>query len=218
MGAWGLGRKKPVFVSWLKSDGSTGYVDTGFVVSDYRTRLIIEAAYTGSPTNGNLGVIVYAGTPANAGLNATSYNAFGFAPFYGDRQFYMRIGNDHAWNTTSNSGNWNDDNFHVIEIGAVSTSSITGTLDGDSITMNFLGSASKTNLPSDSQTIFASKYNGTYSHFSVPYKIRRVGYKLDGVTLADFHAARIGEIFGFYNVLNDEFIPGTGTLFCGDDL
>ena len=210
-----FGEGGPIFLEWLQGDGSTGYVDTGFVVQDYMTRMTIEAAYQGGNTNNYyaFGAVVMAGCESDT--SSSERKMFGFSPRHKDRQIWMNVGLGRAWNNPAYAGSWDGGSFHVINVGAVSGSQISATLDGVDVGMSLVSAGSFSDLPTESQTIFASKADGGYYLLSSQYKVRRVAYKLDGVFLADFRAAAVNKIYGFYDVVGRKFAAGHGSLTAG---
>lgn len=207
--------KSVKFLDWIQSDGS-GYVDTGFVVPNYLTEIIVKASHTNTPTWQN--PLVFAGN--TIAMNVSDLKpAFGFASIspYNDRQLYIRCGTSRYWNATANAGNWNDGQMHDIQIRMTSASAATASLDGTTISMVREGSHTDVTLPTDSQTIFASKYDGSYYMTNAVYKVRRVAYSLNSNMLADFRAASVNGHYGFYDILNKTFSSGKGGTFTAGD-
>ncbi len=211
------GKKVPIYLNWLQSDGA-GYVDTDFLIRDYKTRALLTAAYSGRADGGTLNAVFFAGIDGVSNFNNLNLPAFGFTPFFNDRQIYFRVGGAHFWNASSNVGNWNDGNIHNIEVGATGTNQVTASFDGSSIAMTRVGGSIGGAIPNDTQAIFASKYNGAFYHVSSVFKIRRIAYLLDGILLSDFRAAEYGGEYGFYDEIAGVFHPATGGLISGGEL
>lgn len=208
------GVSAPTLLEWLQSDG-TGYVDTGFVVTDYRTKNIIEAACTTFTVG--LAPLVMAG--ATSAINDRYEPVSGFACVFNDRQLYIRRGLSQFWNASGNQGNWNNGQFRKIEIMIAGQNSATASVDGTNISMSSpIGSQAPGALPSDSQTVFASKTNGSFTLINSAYKVRRVAYVMDGEFLADFRAAVAKDTFGLYDIISGEFHPGTGGFTAGSGI
>lgn len=206
--------EKITFLDWLQSDGATGVVDTGFVVSNYLTRILITAAIITDQFTAGV-PLVCGGTQSVNDLNT---RAFGFAAFFTDRQVYIRSGGTQFWNTSANRGNWRDGQFHAIEIGATSGTSATATVDNTSIPMTKVNGTDVSTMPQDSQSIFATKYNNGFYLINKQYKVRRVAFALNGVILADFRAAEVGSNCGFYDIIAGVFHPGAGSFSKGQEI
>ena len=88
-------------------------------------------------------------------------------------------------------------------------------LDDSNITIISEGSTSSqsTSMPTDSQTIFGSKYDNAYYMVNSLFKVQRVAYALNNSILADFRAARKNDIYGFFDIVSNIFCPGTNGSF-----
>ena len=207
-----VGEEKPKFLSWLQSNGN-GYVDTGFAPSSINTRILISASYTQTPTT--TAPLVFAGCSVAVNANDDKVG-FGFSPVFNDRQIYFRVGKSRWWNNRANTGNWKGGTMTNIEVGLISETAATGSKDGSTIAMVNEGSTSTETyprvMPTESQVIFGSKSGTAYSMVNSIYKVRRVAYSLNGTILADFNAARLGSVCGFYDIVNNLFCPGVGTF------
>ena len=207
------GAPAPTLLEWLRSDG-TGYIDTGFVVSDYKTKYIIEAACLS--INPSYNPLVMAG--ATTSMNNTNESCCGFGAFYNDRQIFLRRGHNQFWNSSGNNGNWNGGQFHVLETSLSGQTSATASVDGVNIPMSVVSFGQSLELPPDSQTVFASKTNGVFTLLNSAYKVRRVAYALDGVMLAEFRAAIAKDAFGMYDIISGVFHPGAGGFTAGSGI
>ena len=72
-------------------------------------------------------------------------------------------------------------------------------------------------MPTDTQTVFASKYNGEYYLKNSKFKVARIAYEVGGVIVHDFVAAKVGETCGFYDITTSKFNAGVGGLVAGPD-
>ena len=207
------GKKRVTFIEWLASDG-TGYVDLQYAPIDPETRMLITAST--STAASRYAPLVCSGM--NTAINDVSKPSFGFASLSDDRQMYLKSARQHWWNMTANSGNWNDGNFHSIDIGQSGATSSTCSVDGLSISMQRITNSTAGSMPTDTQTVFASKYNGKYYLKNSKFKVARIAYEVGGVIVHDFVAAKVGETCGFYDITTSKFIAGTGAFTYGNDL
>lgn len=210
------------FLSWVQSDGRA-VVDLGFTPTDYRTRIRITASMSSVLSSSDKRPLVMAGL-SNAINNKDLKQGFGFAAIYKDRQLYLRVGRSRWWNNAAYSGNWSGGKMHDIDAGLTDEYTATLYLDGVQIASVNESSLSiseypREPLPTDSQTVFGSKYNGNYYLANSMYKVRRVAYELGGVVLADFRAAEVDGNVGFYDIVSKRVCqPVSGSLINGGDL
>jgi len=195
----------------IRPESVGAYIDTGFVVQD---NLVM---FSGEFTVPNVNEVLFGCST----MSALSANAKKDGYFFGqswarDRWLGFTLGGSYIFNSDTTSGSLFNDlgkHTHVHEINIdVSNhpldSDIVGvySIDDTSVVCNigWTSDGKIVDCPNLSQYVFARNLNGTPDSFC-KCEVSRLTYSRNGVTLADFRAAKVGEEYGLYDVVSGKF-------------
>lgn len=191
-------------LDYVESDGSTGYVDTGYVFKTFDLDIECDAQCVSTTTSSPVMVWGFMGTP-------NSLPRWGLGSY------------TNKWLTSVNAtalvGTYNNDRhkFVLSVFDDSGTQKYKATIDGTELTTNTVANVALFEDNTLSSYLFARNNYGTAGNF-IACKLYSFKVTKAGVLIHDLVPCKNpSNVIGFYDLIDGAFLAGTGTLTAGSD-